>query len=78
MEIKKNITDNDGDHLGTVVDVVKADEPAITLELDDGTIIKIRNTITEVVRYYKDDSDANPYYYFEGSLNVKTYPPDNN
>ncbi len=61
---------------GTVVQIVSAKEPFQEIELEDGTVIRIRQTVTEAVRLDEPGPDGGPSYNFSMNATVNVYPPD--
>ncbi|MCY4261398.1 MAG: hypothetical protein OXC91_14185, partial [Rhodobacteraceae bacterium] len=66
MSIRKKVTDPDSgeERIGTVIDIVSANEPVTSLKLSDGTEIRIKNSIIEVVLLDDKDQSGKPNYTF--------------
>ncbi len=62
---------------GTVIEVTAAQEPSSKLTLENGTIITIKHTITEIVLLDQKGPDGKPIYNFTANATVNIYPSDN-
>ena len=78
MPIRKTVIDHvtKKKQAGTVVDIVSANEPMMALELADGTKLRIKNSITEVLLLDEKDQRGEPIYNFSAQMNVQVYPPE--
>jgi len=78
MPMKKTFKDplTGEEQTGTVVDIVSANEPMIALELANGTELRIKNSITEVLLLDEKDQNGGPIYNFSAQMNVQVYPPE--
>ena len=53
---------------GELIEVVKADEPWTQYDLSDGSVLRVRIVLSEIVRIDNEyDADGNPSYYFKAS-----------
>lgn len=78
MAIRKKLRDEETgeDVLGTVVEVVEAKERYSRVMLEDGTLIRVRPIVIEVVRLDKTTDDGKPTYKIEGQLVLNIHPPE--
>ena len=77
MAIRKTVFDaaTQTEKEGTVIDIVSAQEPMMPLSLADGTEVRIKNTIVEVVKFDHKDKKGEPIYNFVADVKVQVYPP---
>ena len=79
-ERKKSVPGSDGNLLeGTVVDVEESTERFSEVRLGDGTILKTKLTVVEVVRLDDEwDNDGNPAYVVKSAnvVTVSESPPE--
>lgn len=61
---------------GTLVEVVEAKEPTTHLKLDDGTIIRMRLIIAEVVCLDERGPDGKSVYNFNTQIVVNIHHPE--
>ncbi|MCY4149584.1 MAG: hypothetical protein OXF73_09625 [Gammaproteobacteria bacterium] len=59
---------------GTVLDIVEASEPVIRLRLEDGTLVRIKQSILEVMRMDRKNEKGEDVYNFEGSMTIRVIP----
>jgi len=80
MVIKRMVPDPDGGEKkveAVVVPVTEAQEPFSRISLEDGTVLSVRTTVVEVVRFPdKWDNDGNPIYNATFQTSVNTASPD--
>ncbi len=80
MAIRKTIVNPDTQkkQTGTVIDIVSANEPMISLTLSDGTVLRIKNSITEVLLLDNEGKDQNgdPIYQLSAQMNIQVYPAE--
>lgn len=78
MAFKKDITNPVTGKIetGTVLEIVDSHEPMIRLELEDGTLIRAKQSILEVVRMDGKNKEGNDVYTFESSLAVRVTPKE--
>ncbi|MCY4238205.1 MAG: hypothetical protein OXC54_10205 [Rhodospirillaceae bacterium] len=78
MPIRKTVNDpvTNKEQTGTVVDIVSANEPMMALKLADGTELRIKNSIMEVLLLDEKDRNGEPIYNFSAQMNVQVYPPE--
>ena len=62
--------------LGTVLDVVESREMSSRIYLEDGTLIRVRPVIVEVVRVERMSDDGKPAYRIDGQLVMSIHPPE--
>jgi hypothetical protein len=59
------------------VEVVKATEPWTEYELEDGTVLRARTTVVDVIRVDGEyDLDGNPVYQLRGNATMSVIPPE--
>jgi hypothetical protein len=59
------------------VNVVKATEPWMEYELEDGSVLRARTTLVEVIRVDGEyDPDGNPVYQLKGNATMSVIAPD--
>ena len=61
---------------GTVLDVVESIEPMIRLKLEDGTLVRIKVSVIEVMRMDKPDAGGKLAYSVNAQLNAAFVPPE--
>ena len=61
---------------GTVLDVVEAIEPMIRLKLEDGTLVRMKISVIEVMRMDKPGADGKPEYNLNAQMNATFVPPE--
>lgn len=78
MPIRKTVTDpvSGEAQAGTVMDVVASNEPMTSLELQNGTKIRIKLSISEVILLDKLDPNGKPSYSFTAQLVTQVYLPE--
>lgn len=76
--IRKKIRDEEtGEEVvGTVLDVVESRETYSRILLEDGTLIRVRPVIVEVVRIERMSEDGKPAYKIDGQLVMSVHPPE--
>jgi len=76
MSIRKTVIDpaSGKEQTGTVIDIVSANEPMVSLKLSNGTEIRIKHSITEVVLLDEKDPNGEPVYNFSANMNIQVYP----
>ena len=62
--------------IGTVLDVVESIEPMIRLKLEDGTLVRIKISVIEVMRMDKPNADGKPAYSLNAQMNATFVPPE--
>ncbi len=77
MAIRKTVFDavTNKEQEGTVIDIVPAKEPMMSLSLADGTEVRIKNTIMEVVKFDHTNDKGEPIYNFAADVKVQVYLP---
>jgi hypothetical protein len=59
------------------IDVVKATEPWMEYELEDGTVLRARTTVVDVIRVDGEyDPDGNPVYQIRGNATMSVIAPE--
>ena len=76
--IRKQVVDqNTGKTVdGTLIEVIDAKEPFTILELADGTIVRVRLAVSEVVRLDEPDSNGKFIYNFTSQMIVTIHHQD--
>ncbi len=59
---------------GTVLDVVESSEPLIRLKLEDGTLVRLKISVIEVMKMDETDANGKPIYDFNASLAATIVP----
>lgn len=77
MAIRKKLRDEETGQevVGTVVEVVESKESYSRILLEDGTLIRVRPVIVEVVRI-DSTSDGKPTFKIDGHLVMSIHPPE--
>ena len=55
---------------GTVLEIVESQEPMIRLKLEDGTLIRVKQSILEVVRMDKKNDNGDDVYSFQSNMAI--------
>ena len=78
MAIRKTRTDpaTGKTQAGTLLEIVEAVEPVTRLTLEDGTIIRVRLTVTEVMRLDEPDPQGKPTYGMDNQIAITIIPPE--
>ena len=78
MAFRKKATDpNTGkSRTGTVLDIVEASEPVARLKLEDGTIVRIKVGIIEVMRMDEQGPDGKDVYDINAQLTASFVLPE--
>lgn len=53
---------------GTVLDVVESNEPVIRLKLEDGTLVRLKVSVLEVLKFDEVGPDGRPLFDINASL----------
>jgi hypothetical protein len=61
---------------GTVLDVVESSEPMARLKLEDGTLVRIKISVIEVMRMDEPGADGKPAYDINASLAATFVSPE--
>ena len=61
---------------GTVLDVVESIEPMIRLKLEDGTLVRMKISVIEVMRMDEPGADGKPAYNLNAQINAIFVPPE--
>ena len=61
---------------GTVLDILEASEPTIRLRLEDGTLVRIKVSVHEVMRMDEPGSDGKPAFSVNANLTATFVPPE--
>lgn len=76
VAIRKKFRDDAGKVVsGTLVEVTDARETYSRISLEDGTVIRVRPVIVEVVRLDEKDEHGQPTYKIDGQLVVSIHHP---
>ena len=57
--------------VGTVLEIIEAKQPIIELKLEDGTLIKIKSSILEVMRLDQKNDKGEYLYNVEGNMKME-------
>ena len=78
MKIRKSITDpsTGKQRLGTVVEVEEEEAPTSHFKLVDGTIIKVRLVLAEVIKFDDLGTDGRPQFNFNVQVVSNIHLPD--
>ena len=78
MAIRKTILNSKTgkEESGTVVDIVEASEPIIKALLEDGTALRVKLSISEVVKMDEPDPEGNSVYTMNVNMSMNTYPKE--
>ena len=78
VTIRKKLRDEEtGEEvLGTVVEVVESKESYSRILLEDGTLLRLRPVIVEVIRIERTSDEGNPTYKIDGQLVLSIHPPE--
>ena len=78
VTIRKKLRDEEtGEEvLGTVVEVVESKESYSRILLEDGTLLRLRPVVVEVIRIERTSDEANPTYKIDGQLVLSIHPPE--
>ena len=78
VTIRKKLRDDEtGEEvLGTVVEVVESKESSSRILLEDGTLLRLRPVIVEVIRIEATSDEGNPTYKIDGQLVLSIHPPE--
>ncbi|MCY4185089.1 MAG: hypothetical protein OXD45_07230 [Rhodobacteraceae bacterium] len=78
MPIRKTIFDHvtQQNQSGVVMDIVSANEPMLILKLNDGAEVRIKHTITEVIKLDIKDNNGEPVYSFTTDIKAMVYPKE--
>ncbi len=75
MPFRKTVIDPDGNkQTGTVLEIVESSEPIIRLKLEDGTLVRAKQTILEVMRMDGNNGKGEDLYNFECNMTVRVIP----
>ncbi len=64
------------DQRGTVLEIAEASEPIIRLTLEDGTLVRVKVSILEVMRMDEPDQNGNLVYDIQANLTSTFISPD--
>ena len=54
----------------TVLEIVESSEPAALLKLEDGTLIRAKSSVVEVVRRDEKDANGKDIYDLQGNMTI--------
>ena len=60
---------------GTVLEVVESSEPLIRLKLEDGTLVRLKVSVLEIMLMDNPGPDGKPHYDINASLAANIIPP---
>lgn len=61
---------------GTVMEIVQSNEPIINLELEDGTRVRIKQSILEVMRMDERNERGEEVYSIEANVSTNIIPAE--
>lgn len=61
---------------GTVLEIVEANEPVIRLTLEDGTLVRVKVSIVEIMRMDNKNENGGLNYDINANLTASFIPPD--
>jgi hypothetical protein len=78
MSIRKAIVNQETGEkqTGTVLEIVDAKEPTTQVTLEDGTIIRFRMTVAEILRLDEPGPDGKPAYQFNTQVTTIIHHPE--
>ena len=59
---------------GTVLDITESSEPVIRLKLEDGTLVRIKISVIEIMRMDELDTNGKPAYDINAQLMANFVP----
>ncbi len=59
---------------GTVLDIIESNEPIIRIKLEDGTLVRIKQSIIEAVRMDQKNENGEEVYNFDCNMIVRVIP----
>lgn len=61
---------------GTVLDIVESSEPVARLKLEDGTLVRLKISVIEVMRMDQPGANGKPAYELNANLTANFVPPE--
>ncbi len=61
---------------GTVLDVVESSEPVTRLKLEDGTLVRLKISVIEIMRMDEPGADGKPAYELNANLTANFVSPE--